>query len=86
MTILRRLLCWFNPWSPIVLPAVASPNACIGMDVDVLLVADRTEHTGRIVEVSSLLGSDHYPTIELDDGRRIGGLECWWTKREKETE
>ena len=60
------------------------PRTWLGMAVDVLLVADNTEHVGKIVEV----GGDgaptpSYPIIELEDGRRIGGIECWWTKREE---
>ena len=66
------------------------PETWVGMDVDVTLVADETRHAGRIVSVASYysggeLLSPHYPTIELADGRRVGGLDCWWTKRETPT-
>lgn len=60
------------------------PETWLGMAAGVLLVADRTQHVGRIVALGGPdAPTDTSPTIELEDGRRIGGLECWWCKREE---
>lgn len=58
------------------------PKRFIGLPLDVLLVDDKTRHAGKIVRLESIdvLGEtvDGYPVIRLDDGREVGGMECWW--------
>lgn len=31
-----------------------------------------------IVEETGYVLSEHFPTIELDDGRIVNGMECFW--------
>ena len=64
------------------------PDAWVGMAVDIVLVTDESTHTGVIEAVTGLTVNDtvvsrDYPHIRLDDGRMIGGLDCWWTKRDE---
>lgn len=56
----------------------------IGMEVHVFS-PDKCEDKGmgQIVSVDTLLCegeilTENYPTILLDDGSKIGGMDCWW--------
>ena len=60
------------------------PHSKIGMRVGVV-VEDDTPIYGTITNVEPLLVeetgyilSEHFPTIELDDGRIVNGMECYW--------
>ena len=37
-----------------------------------------------IVEETGYVLSEHFPTIKLDDGRTVNGMECWWSPVSKE--
>jgi len=56
----------------------------IGMRVHVLSVERKPLGLGTIIAVDELccegvLLCADYPTIKLDTGEELGGMECWWT-------
>ena len=62
-------------------------HAKVGMRVYVKVCAetDETPTCGTITKVEQLIAeetdevlSEHFPTITLDDGRIVNGMECWW--------
>lgn len=64
------------------------PHAEIGMKVYVNVEGDdedREQIYGTIINVEPLIVeetgyvlSEHFPTIKLDDGRTVNGMECYW--------
>ena len=63
------------------------PHAEVGVRVWAVVEGDEDETPiyGTIVNVEPLIVeetgyvlSEHFPTIELDDGRTVNGIECWW--------
>lgn len=63
-----------------------------GMKVHVILVdGDDIAVYGTITKVEQLILeetdevlSEHFPTITLDDGRIVNGMECWWSPVDEE--
>ena len=39
-----------------------------------------------IVEETGYVLSEHFPTIKLDDGRIVNGMECWWSSVNEKSE
>jgi hypothetical protein len=63
------------------------PTTWPGMRVDVEICKDLSVHKGVVDRLETLTVDgepflNNYPIIRLDDGREIGGIECWWTKAE----
>jgi len=61
--------------------------AKVGMKVDVFS-PDKKKHLGKgvivkvdelIVEETGEVLSKNYPTIRLENGKKIGGIKCWWS-------
>ena len=62
--------------------------AKVGMRVRVVVEGDEEDSDpiyGTITNVEPLIASgtnyilsEHFPTITLDDGRIVNGMECWW--------
>lgn len=59
----------------------------VGMKIRAILVEGdgQTVH-GTITNVEPLILeetdevlSEHFPTITLDDGKIVNGMECWWS-------
>lgn len=64
-----------------------------GIKVHVIITDDLSESQlqGTITKVEQLIVeetnevlSEHFPTITLDDGRIVNGMECWWYPVDKE--
>lgn len=60
-------------------------HAEAGMRVSVIVVDDDVKVEGTITTVEPLIVeetcyvlSEHFPTIKLDDGRTVNGMECFW--------
>ena len=37
-----------------------------------------------ILEETDEVLSEHFPTITLDDGKIVNGMECWWSPVDEE--
>lgn len=59
----------------------------VGMKVHAVVVGSNGDIVrGTITNVEQLILeetdevlSEHFPTITLDDGRIVNGMECWWS-------
>lgn len=73
---------WLERWH-------TDPESFIGATLDVCPVGESKSYKGKIIRLEQVhvFGEtyDGYPIIQLDNGRRIGGAECWWTLDEGET-
>jgi hypothetical protein len=64
------------------------PFAVVGKRVKAYVVCDSEpfDARGEIIRIETLtldtgeVITDTYPIIRLDDGREIGGVDCWWTE------
>lgn len=61
--------------------------AKVGMNVYVIVGDEDFQIHGTITNVEPLVVeetnevlSEYFPTITLDDGRVVNGLECWWVE------
>lgn len=64
----------------------------VGMKIHAILVeGDGYPMHGTITKVEPLILeetdevlSEHFPTITLDDGKIVNGMECWWSPANEE--